>query len=329
MDQPTSSERIRIQVRAMYDGLAAELPHIFARFEDPLHGERSADFPYPTPVNKLSGRVPPEILAALDEVAIGASGGTPPVLLIAEDDPFPWEVVRPRPDSRMLGQLFDMARFDGICSELTVEVPGILVVAPTPTDDEDQCDVTDGIFRDQFNIVKGHFPDGMCELLDCEQATRGEVLQRLGRDEQRIVHYMGHHFFDSNDPGQSWLQMARGDRMSPQNVADELGVSPIGPKWPWVFLNCCKATAIQSSFGEAGTRWGSVLRDAGARMTIGPYWRVDKVHSVEVSKSFFQHVLVDHWTIGAAMREVRANPRPPTKTAYTLVGDPTLSVRVV
>jgi hypothetical protein len=72
-----------------------------------------------------------------------------------------------------------------------------------------------------------------------------------------------------------------------------------------------------------------VLRDAGARMTVGPYWRVDKVHSVDVAKGFFEHVLVDNWTIGAAMREVRANPRPPTKTAYTLVGDPTMRVRVV
>ena len=117
----------RDQVHAMYDGLAGALPRIFARFEDPLHGEKSAEFPYPTPVNKLSGRVPPEILAALDEVAGEVRGGTPPVLLIAEDDPFPWEVVRPRPDSRMLGQMFDMARFDGICAELTVDVPGILV----------------------------------------------------------------------------------------------------------------------------------------------------------------------------------------------------------
>ncbi len=318
-------------VRAMYDGLSSELPGIFARFEDPLHGETSADFPYPTPVNKLSARVPGEILAALDDAETQTREEGSPVLLLAEDDPFPWEVVRPRPDARMLGQSFDVARFDGECAEQTLEVPGLLVVAPSPTDDEGQCDVHDGLFRDQYHVVREHFSPDRTELLDCVQATRSEVLARLGRDDQRIVHYMGHHYFNAENPAQSWVQLAGGDRLSPQDVADELGTSPVGLKWPWAFLNCCKsgtAERARNSFGEAGTRWGPVLHKAGSHVTIGPYWRVDKIESVRLARDFYQHVLGDRWTIGAAMREIRSNPRPSTRTAYTLFGDPTLRVRV-
>jgi hypothetical protein len=318
-------------VRAMYHGLSEELSGIFARFEDPRHGETSADFPYPTPVNKLSARVPRKILAALDEAETQTREGGSPVLLLAEGDPFPWEVIRPRPDTRMLGQTFDVARFDGECAEQTVEVPGLFVIAPSPTDDEGQCDVHGGLFRDQYLAVKEHFPSERTILLDCTQATRAEVLAQLGRDDQRIIHYMGHHYFNAENPAQSWVQLANSERLSPQDIADELGGAPVGLKWPWTFLNCCKsgsAERARNSFGEAGTRWGPVLHKAGSHMTIGPYWRVDKIESVRLARDFYQHVLGDGWTIGAAMREIRSNPRPSTRMAYTLFGDPTLRVRV-
>jgi len=316
-------------VRRMYDGLTEALPGIYVLFEDPPEGEMSADLPYKTAVAMLSGRVPPDVLAALAGAAERTRGAAPPPLLIAENDPFPWELVRLTPESRMLGQIFDVARFDGVCAEPEVRVSSILVIAPAPSATAIRCDVTQGTFAAQLNSVTSHFGGGRWDLLDCETATRDETLARLQGPDERAVHYMGHHFHDTVDPEQSWLQLAGGEGLTPRVVAELLGTSPTGPKWPWVFLNCCSGLALHRPgvpFEDGGPPWGSVLREAGARATVGPYWRVEKSESFTPAAKFSQLVLEEGSSLGAAMRTIRMQPRPPTMLAYTLVGDPTARV---
>ena len=316
------------KVRQMFDGLAEELPRIYAQIEGPLPGEMTAEFPYQTPITALSSRVPSEVLEALEEVANRAPGVLP-VLLLAEQDPFPWELVRPRPDSRMLGQMFDVARFDGECTGTSIDVSGILVIAPVPLR-PDLCEVLQGTFRDQHTAVTKHFPEAQCHLLDCVTATRAESLNQMRSDARRVVHYMGHHFHNDIDPGKSVLQLAGGEGLSPLDVEEEFKGAPINPKWPWVFLNCCRGLAPQlgNPFEHGRPQWGTTLRTVGAYTTIGPYWRVEKSESFFPAQQFSQFVLEEGSTLGAALRRIRAQPRPPTMLAYTMVGDPTTTVRL-
>jgi hypothetical protein len=316
------------KVRQMFDGLSDELPRIYAQIEGPLPGEMTAEIPYRTPITALSNRVPSEVREALDEAATRARG-VPPVLLLAERDPFPWELVRPRPDSRMLGQMFDVARFDGACAGAAIDVAGILVIAPVPLR-PDLCEVLQGTFKDQHDEVTKHFPEGQRQLLDCVTATRVESLNQMRNDARRVVHYMGHHFHNDVDPGQSVLQLAGGDGLSPLDVEQEFGGAPVEAKWPWVFLNCCRGLAPQlgNPFEHGRPQWGTALRHGGAYATVGPYWRVEKSESFFPARQFSQFVLEEGSTLGAALRRIRAQPRPPTMLAYTMVGDPTTTVRV-
>ena len=316
------------KVRQMFDGLADALPRLYAQIEGPLPNEMTAEFPYPTPITALSNRVPGEVLEALDEVAQRARG-VPPVLLLAEQDPFPWELVRPHPQSRMLGQLFDVARFDGVCRGESIDVSGIMVIAPVPLR-PDLCEVLQGTFHDQHEEVIRHFPEVQRLLLDCASASRAESLNQLRSDERRVIHYMGHHFHNDVDPGQSVLQLAGGEGLSPQDVEEEFGGAPVDAKWPWVFLNCCRGLAPQlgNPFEHGRPQWGSALRHGGAYTTVGPYWRVEKSESFFPARLFSQFVLEEGSSLGAALRRIRAQPRPPTMLAYTMVGDPTTTVRV-
>lgn len=315
------------RVRRMYDGLTGALPGIYVLFEDPPEGEMTADQCYATPVAMLSDRVPPEVLEALAGAAGRIQGGAPPPLLIAENDPFPWELVRPAPGSRMLGQIFDVARFDGACAEPEVRVSAILTIAPAPSATGIRCDVAQGTFAEQHEEVAGRFSGGTRELLDCRTATRADTLARLGSADRRVVHYMGHHFHDAVDPEESWLQLAGGEGLTPRVVREELGTWAGGPKWPWVFLNCCSGLK-GVPFEDGERQWGTVLREAGAMATVGPYWRVEKTQSFLPAARFSQLVLEEGSTLGAAMRTIRMQPRPPTMLAYTLVGDPTAKVSV-
>ncbi len=317
-------------VRRMYDGLMMVLPDIYARFEDPAHGEQSADFPYATPVTALSDRVPPVVLRVLGEVAGSVRGGAAPVLLLAEKDPFPWEFVRPHPASRMLGQMFDMARFDGECAGETVTVSELLVIAPVPGG-HGHCDVEGGTFGAQDTAISAHFGPGRRELLDCVGATQAATLHQLGRTTARAIHYLGHHFHDKVDPGQSVLQLAGDEFLTPMAAAGALGTSPTGSKWPWVYLNCCKGLAsrqLGDPFESGAPQWGPVLRAAGARSVIGPYWRIEKGLSFKPATEFVQ-LMKDGSSLGAALRTIRMTPRPPTRLAFTMTGDPTTTVTIL
>lgn len=318
-------------VQRMYDGLTAELPSIYGRFEDPVHGEMTASFPYATPVTRLSNRVPPDVLRELGDAARQAQGGTAPVLLLAEKDPFPWELVRPDPRSPMVGQTFDVARFEGVCAETSVIVSEMLVIAPVPADGGGHCDVEGGTFGAQHTAIAAHVASGHCQLLDCLTATQADTLRELGSDAERIVHYMGHHFHDKVDPGRSVLQLAGDESLTPAEAAAALGLSRTGSKWPWVFLNCCKGLALRqlgNPFESGAPQWGSVLLAAGARAAIGPYWRVEKSESFAPTTDFVR-LVKDGRSLGAALRTIRLDPSSPTKLAFTMVGDPTTKVTIL
>ncbi len=315
-------------VRSMYDGLVASLSGIYAQFEDvPVD-----DPGHSRPVAELSNRVPTTVLDAFRSIMDGPADPEPPTMLIAPNDPFPWEMVRPAIDRHMLGQAWDVARFSGPCRNETIDVSALLVIAPVPRSDPNLCDVGQGTFRDQHTVVKGHFPADQCVLLDCHTATRAEVIRQLRDDQPRVIHYMGHHFHDSELPERSLVQLAGDDVLRPMDVRDEVGPSPTGPKWPWVFLNCCKGLAIKQSgdpFEDDGSRqWGGVLRKAGARATVGPYWRVKKDESFDAAESFYGSVVRDKHSLGSAMRVMRQKADPSTLLAYTLVGDPTMKVAI-
>lgn len=323
------------EVGEMYDWLRTNIARINAMFEDRAESRLIADPPYPKAVSELTDQVPEKIREALLEVMTQNPQPDPaPLLTMAELDRFPWELVRPggseppNAGAKMLGQFFSMGRYDGNNPGAAVEASSALVVAPSKqTQGSNHCLVAGGTFKRHLETVERQFAPHHCELLDCVEATHDKVLDALPINPDRVIHYMGHHFFNKGDLQRSSLQLANGDGLTPHDVSKKVGSG--GARWPLVFIHACRVLGAGGVEDWEPHGWGPTLRGSGARAVIAPYWRVESDDIGGVSRAFYPLVASGEISIGEALRRVRSENLHPTYLAYALYGDPSMTLKLI
>jgi hypothetical protein len=264
-------------------------------------------------------------------------------MIVAPEDPFPWELVRPKPDpadplrrAPLLGQQFGIGRFDGQVGGPPLAADTLLVISPTmkPKAASGAAAGWAGEFGDQLNLID----DGFAErrVLDATTAVRTTVLDELRADRTQVVHYMGHHHLNVAAPAESWLPLVGDqddDGLTPDVIKNEVGPGGGGARrWPWVFINACNAGRPPppgQGPGWSPRGWGVDTVGLGAHACVAPYWQVRKDHSRLAARMFYEHLRKGR-SFGEALRLVRSmfgdgGPLRPRATylAYSLYGDPT------
>lgn len=301
-------------------------------------------------IDGLSERLPPEF----HEFYWTHMHGKPfAPLLIDEDDPFPWELVRPlRPTGRtlpvpILGQRFAMGRFAATpADETPIQTPALLAIGPEMPVCNPGLVCGNNIWRTHASAIAQAFPHST--ILDKGTANRDRVIDELTDTKRRVIHFMGHSYLDPHDFNKSWLKLDGRSSDDGLNTEDVAGLAAGATEsrdgiWPWVFVNACDSGATSGSRARTRqgtewtfTGWGRAFGQAGARATIGPYWNVEKQAANRVASRFYEYVESGQ-SLGEALRSIRnlffnssdLLYRHPTLLAYTLHGDPTIRAEFV
>jgi pimeloyl-ACP methyl ester carboxylesterase len=150
------------------------------------------------------------------------------------------------------------------------------------------------------------------ELLSGAAATRGALLREFASGRHDVLHFAGHGFFDSGDPGSSGLVCAGREVLRGADL-DALGNLPA-----LVFFNACEAARVRRSRQSPGARLFAFRRSTsvaeaflggGVANFIGTHWPVGDQAALVFSTSFYQRLL-DGALLGdcvlAARRQVAA-----------------------
>jgi hypothetical protein len=150
------------------------------------------------------------------------------------------------------------------------------------------------------------------ELLSGAAATRRALLREFAAGRHDVLHFAGHGFFDSGDPGSSGLVCAGREVLRGADL-DGLGNFPA-----LVFFNACEAARVRRARGAAGARLFAFRRSTsvaeaflggGVANFIGTHWPVGDQAALVFSTSFYQRLL-DGALLGdcvlAARRQVAA-----------------------
>lgn len=145
------------------------------------------------------------------------------------------------------------------------------------------------------------------ELLAGAAASRTRLLRELESGEFDVLHFAGHCFFDTDDPGASGLVCADGTVL---RGADLDGITNLPAL---VFFNACEAARVRRSAGSAqarilGLRRSSSLAeailDAGVANFVGTHWPVGDASALEFATRFYAGLLAGG-SLGQATLEAR------------------------
>ena len=171
--------------------------------------------------------------------------------------------------------------------------------------------------------------DGLpLDVSAAEVATllRGQAQRDGSPFHPTVIHFAGHGETDVSQPQFTGLLLNGGHRLSPTVVR---GFTLVRRTRPFVFLNACEAGVAGETLAHLGGLVGAFLA-TGASAFIAPLWKVDDDEAHDIALAFYQSVLVDGKTVGAAMRDIRrtysANASSATALAYVFYGNPNLTL---
>ena len=133
--------------------------------------------------------------------------------------------------------------------------------------------------------------------VDCIEgatATRARVLREMGSGNYDVLHFAGHGFFDTGDPGASGLVCANGAVLRGSDLAGIASLPTL------VFFNACEAARVRRPGRSArarlfGLRQSSSLAEAildgGVANFVGTHWPVGDDSALAFSKSFYESLL--------------------------------------
>ncbi len=154
------------------------------------------------------------------------------------------------------------------------------------------------------------------------------ALKALARDSFDIMHFATHALVDDRSPARTALALAPGG-------GDDGFVGPeellaLAANVRLVVLSACRTARGALVAGEGVQGLTAPLLQAGARAVVASQWRVEDQRTVRFVATFYGALAAGH-AVGDALREakleaLRRGEPPSVWAAFTLVGDPLLTL---
>ena len=248
-----------------------------------------------------------------------------PLILATNDTALPWELLHD--GDRYLALTHPLGR------QLVLETPprqGTLrpsgrctaLLIGNPSGDLSEADVEVQALIQRIEML----PDAKRpRALLRRRATKDAVLRELASGQYTLIHYAGHAQIDPGKKGGATLILARGERLTADEIAQHLSGQPL------VFLNAC-ASAQEATLQEDASPGLVYLRGAqglasgfirgGAWGVVGTLWPVHDVDSRQLAEAFYQQAL-QGIPVGEALQQTRlkireARQADPVRAAFML-----------
>lgn len=255
------------------------------------------------------------------------------LFIYSDDRAFPWELIKPR-EYEGTSQIMPAGFTDdwwGLRFGLGRWTPG----APSPANEMSITSVCCVAASSALSSAKEEvdYFESLKTLgvsVDLPQ-TMDELIELLKSRDYDVIHFACHGQYQSEDPGESVVQLPDGSLLQPDDLRSGNIPAKIGKNRPLIFLNCCHSGRTGSTLvGVAG--WAKRLVDWGCGAFIGCGWEVSDPLAAEFATTFYRSFKDENKSLGQAIRQARVRirersvregrPQNSTWLAYYLYGNP-------
>jgi CHAT domain-containing protein len=175
--------------------------------------------------------------------------------------------------------------------------------------------------------IENKLKDDGVEVTASFGETHTVILEKIFRDDYRIIHLSGHGVFNAEDPGKSGMIIGNNQFLSTREILQMSNVPEL------VFVNCCHlgktdgtAEQLYQERYKLAANIGTQLINNGVRCVIAAGWAVDDRAAERFAEVFYDRLFSGE-TFGDAILKARIavyNEHQHTNTwgAYQCYGDP-------
>jgi CHAT domain len=249
------------------------------------------------------------------------------LFIFSEDRSFPWELVRPY---EMAGSSeIDPAGFDDLWWALQFSIARWVAGSPSPANRipiNRVCCVAASSALSSAEKEVGYFESLKAQGVVVDQPkTKAELIDYLSNRDYDVIHFACHGQFNTQDPGESDIQLPDGTLLQPDSLFTGKIPERIGKNHPLIFLNSCHSGRTGSTLvGIEG--WAKRLIEWGCGAFIGCGWEVADRLAADFAVIFYQNFR-NNKSLGQAVHQARRqireqNEQNSTWLAYYLYGNP-------
>ena len=255
------------------------------------------------------------------------------LFIFSDDRSFPWELIKPREykdTSKIVpagftdeywGLRFGLGRWTpgapSPANEMTITNVCCVAASSALSSAQEEIDYFESLKQFGVNV-------DLPKTLD-------ELLAQLQSKDYDVIHFACHGEYESDDPGESAIQLPDGNLLQPDDLRTGNIPANIGKNRPLIFLNCCHSGRTGTTLvGVAG--WAKRLVDWGCGAFIGCGWEVSDPLAAEFAITFYRSFKDENKSLGQAIRQARVHirdrsekqgrPQNSTWLAYYLYGNP-------
>lgn len=244
------------------------------------------------------------------------------MLIVSTDPAFPWELVRPyakkgdiapeRIDDLWWALQFCLARW----------LAGTLPPASTNAFHRVCCVAT----TSQLSSAQAELEYFQNSKLYLDQpTTKAELLELLGTQGYDVIHFACHGQFDTDQPGESVVQLPDRSLLRPRDLYDPAIEEMIGEHRPLIFLNACHSGRAGPAITGLGG-WVERFIEMECGAFIGCGWEVADPLAAEFAVTFYKAFRQGKdlgQAVHLARQQIRQkHPDNSTWLAYYLYGNP-------
>jgi hypothetical protein len=250
------------------------------------------------------------------------------LFIFSEDRSFPWELVRPY---EMAGTSeIDPTGFDDLWWALQFSIARWVAGSPSPANKisiSKVCCVAASSALSSAEIEVGYFESLKAQGVVVDKPrTKAELIDYLSNRDYDVIHFACHGQFNTQDPGESDIQLPDGTLLQPDSLFTGKIPERISKNHPLIFLNSCHSGRTGSTLiGIEG--WAKRLIEWGCGAFIGCGWEVSDRLAADFAVFFYKNFRNNNKSLGQAVhqarREIRQqNDQNSTWLAYYLYGNP-------
>jgi len=219
----------------------------------------------------------------------------------------PWEVLHDGKDfiatKMRLSRSLGTASYAQKKETKDISEPGILLVGSDSRGDLPGAVTEVKAIREILDGLGINSVDILCG----DDANRHNVMERIGSGKYNIFHFSGHSVFKDDSPYESYLELARGTRLSLHELDSTVHPEDGRHLIDLVFLNSCQSgrTGTDKITGR-NLSLCRVFKEAGIDNVIGMLWNVSDDAAAQVASVFYEKLAAgDYADIPEAMRRTR------------------------
>jgi hypothetical protein len=243
----------------------------------------------------------------------------------------PWELIKPHHENiedSFWGERFELARYPkNLRMPRTIEVERLVILSPFLAQQSCEAGRRDSAQR-ELEVIRENLNGIDCnEVQDHSKIALEKLFRTPGAFSH--LHYFGHCKFEPQDPDESYLLFANGEKLLAREVTGiSLGFASNGSQ-PFIFINAC-ASAGSDFYFSGVNGWVKVfIHDAKCSGFIGTSWEVSHFAACKFSEFFYDDMINsnDVMTVASALRSARLNlklnyPGDPSWLSYTVYAEP-------